>query len=258
MIILTYIIYVLVCAGICSLGFVAYFFIMHSFFRRGKNRESDFAVYEDEIREVLRKGAPSVGALKSSGGMTALVRCTQGREKIKKVFEYKGIGDCHSLITTYRGDLSCPWACLGLGDCAKVCDIGAIFVVNGLARIGSNCTGCGRCVSVCPVGVIDLIPANADYIIPCNSHGGSSTAAVCKTGCTGCGQCEISAGHAGYSVVNNLAVINYNRIGSRSIGCDVCPSKTIVKREDFLNSFVEKKGIWSILIGIESFFKDEK
>lgn len=258
MIILTYIIYVLIIAGICSLGFAAYFFMMLSFSRRNKILEADFAVYEDEIREVLKKGAPSVGTVKSASGKTALVRCTQGREKIKKVFEYKGVGDCRSLITTYRGDLSCPWACVGLGDCVKVCDMRAISVVNGLAVIGSNCTGCGRCVEVCPVGVIEMIPANADYIIPCNSHGGPSTGKVCKTGCTGCGQCEFSAGHAGYSVVNNLAIINYNRIGSRSIGCDVCPSKTIVKREDFLNSFVEKKGIWSILIRIESFFKDEK
>lgn len=46
--------------------------------------------------------------------------------------------------------------CVGCGQCAEVCLVGAIRVEGGRASISANCKGCGRCATACPRGAIRL------------------------------------------------------------------------------------------------------
>ncbi len=44
---------------------------------------------------------------------------------------------------------------MGLGDCQRACQYGAITVCNGLARIDpAKCKGCSQCVAACPKGIL--------------------------------------------------------------------------------------------------------
>ena len=47
-------------------------------------------------------------------------------------------------------------ACVACGCCVKVCPLGALEVVRGIAaRVDwSKCVGCGKCAKECPASVI--------------------------------------------------------------------------------------------------------
>jgi heterodisulfide reductase subunit A-like polyferredoxin len=48
--------------------------------------------------------------------------------------------------------------CAGCGECAGVCQFGAISVDDGFAHIdAAACMGCGVCVAQCPQEAIDLV-----------------------------------------------------------------------------------------------------
>lgn len=48
--------------------------------------------------------------------------------------------------------------CVACGCCVKVCPLGAIQVLHGIAaRVNlDKCVGCGKCVRECPASVIQL------------------------------------------------------------------------------------------------------
>lgn len=51
----------------------------------------------------------------------------------------------------------CPVGCIACRKCERVCPVGAIEVIDNLARIDYNkCTSCGECVKVCPVKCIRI------------------------------------------------------------------------------------------------------
>ena len=81
----------------------------------------------------------------------AMVACQGDLDHTKKRYEYHGIPSCAACNVLYNGDSSCPFGCLGFGDCARACKFGAIQIVNGIARVDrEKCTGCGVCVEKCP------------------------------------------------------------------------------------------------------------
>ena len=53
--------------------------------------------------------------------------------------------------------------CVACGCCVKVCPLGAIAVVKGIAAQvdGERCVGCGKCARECPGTVIEIreVPA---------------------------------------------------------------------------------------------------
>lgn len=53
--------------------------------------------------------------------------------------------------------------CVACGCCVKVCPLGAIAVVKGIAaRVDeARCVGCGRCARECPATVIEIREVSA-------------------------------------------------------------------------------------------------
>ncbi|MBR5402288.1 MAG: 4Fe-4S binding protein [Treponema sp.] len=82
-----------------------------------------------------------------------------------------------AMVNKYSGTgTDCKFACIGLGDCAKVCTQQAISIINRTAVISNLCIGCGRCTEVCPLGIIRLIPKKTqEYTICANKSDEKST-----------------------------------------------------------------------------------
>jgi len=61
--------------------------------------------------------------------------------------------------------------CIGCGQCADLCTVGAISMVENVARIDQSlCTMCGLCAELCPEGAIrtvaDVIPGRQLVVPP--------------------------------------------------------------------------------------------
>lgn len=161
----------------------------------------------------------------------AQVHCRGGKGTAVYKFSYNGIQDCNALHTLYGGNKECPYGCLGLGSCIKVCPVDAIYrTEDGLVRINPDlCISCGKCLDICPTGVIRLIPARADYMVVCSSlDKGGITKKYCSVGCIGCKVCEKKSPEGGFIVENFLARINYSAEGSRGEAAAACPAHCIV------------------------------
>jgi ferredoxin len=55
-------------------------------------------------------------------------------------------------------------ACTGCGQCASICFLNSIEIVNHRAVINDGCIGCGRCVTRCPNQAIKISVTNTRYI----------------------------------------------------------------------------------------------
>ena len=82
---------------------------------------------------------------------------------------------CIMSKTVYGSALDCKFACLGLGDCMKICPQEAISIVNMTAVINGNCCGCGKCTAICPQGIIKLIPKDTKRTVVCSNDSSEMT-----------------------------------------------------------------------------------
>ncbi len=90
--------------------------------------------------------------------MVASVRCNGDCNSASDKAIYDGIKTCSAQAMIYGGEKSCPFGCLGCGDCAYVCPNEAIYLKDGIAHVNKErCIGCGLCVKKCPKGIIELI-----------------------------------------------------------------------------------------------------
>ena len=65
----------------------------------------------------------------------AYVSCNGTCGATERKFIYDGVKSCRVANLNYSGDKLCAYACLGYGDCARVCPEGAISVVDGVAKV---------------------------------------------------------------------------------------------------------------------------
>ena len=111
--------------------------------------------------------------------------------------------------------------CLGCGDCTSVCQYDAICIENGIAHIDPRkCVACGMCVKACPNRIISLVPAEDEKaVVTCSYHEkGAVVRKECKNGCIGCMKCQKNCPAEAITVVDNLAVVDYDKC----IGCGAC------------------------------------
>lgn len=152
--------------------------------------------------------------------MVAVVHCSGDCESTEDNVDYRGIESCSAAKLLFGGKGKCGYGCLGFGDCKEVCPNDAIVIEKGIAKIcRPDCVGCGLCAKACPNSLISLMPDIKHTAVLCsNKDKGASTRKVCKSGCIGCRKCEKVCPEGAIKVVNNVAVIDYEKC----IDCGTC------------------------------------
>jgi Na+-translocating ferredoxin:NAD+ oxidoreductase RNF subunit RnfB len=161
----------------------------------------------------------------------AFLRCGGSPDCSPRNAVYDGISDCNSASILPGGSPnSCPFGCMGLGTCVKVCVFGALSIENGLARIDPDkCVGCGTCAATCPKSVLTLIPTSSCVQVECNSNWrGPDVKRVCSAGCIGCGVCARVCEQKAIKVERNLARIDAALCTNCGACAAKCPAKCII------------------------------
>lgn len=174
-----------------------------------------------KIAEVLGTAAADVIP------MTAVVHCNGDCNATKPQFDFDGVQSCKAVKRFYAGNGMCKYGCIGLGDCAAVCEHDAIKIENGVARvIPALCAACGQCAAVCPNNLISIKPKSKNIDVLCSSAAaGKATKLACSNGCIGCKICEKKCQHGAIKVENNHASIDYEKC----TGCGDCKAACPVK-----------------------------
>ena len=176
-----------------------------------------------EAAEVVRK--------------VAFVACCGDSACTSQKHEYIGINTCSASRLLFSGDGHCAYGCLGYGDCVAVCPNNALHIKDGLSKVNAKlCVGCGLCAKACPNHLIHIVPEAVKTVVGCsNQDKGANTRKACKIGCIGCKKCERECPSGAIAVVNNLAVIDYEKCTHCGHCKEVCTTGCI-KEADF-NSF---------------------
>ena len=168
-------------------------------------------------------------SFEAAEGKYAIVKCSGTFDKTNYIMDFRGIQSCSANKMFYRGRGACSRACLGFGDCVEACECGAIFMVNGVARIDKlKCVGCGVCVKRCPNHLIEIVPSGLSTYVGCSSQDdGAKTHRICKAGCIACGKCEEACRFDAIHVKGNLAEIDPEKCKNCGMCAKVCPTGII-------------------------------
>jgi Na+-translocating ferredoxin:NAD+ oxidoreductase RNF subunit RnfB len=196
----------------------------------GELQPGSCTVNSVEMNQVI---ADFLGVELGSGEKrVARLACAGGSNVALRHGEYRGVDSCRAATLVAGGGKGCSWGCLGLGDCATVCDFDAIFMnPQELPEVNADlCTACGDCVDICPRDLFSLQPVTHRLWVACkNLEKGEAAEAECVVACNGCGRCAQDAPEDLISINNHLAVVDYskNALASR-VAIDRCPTGAIV------------------------------
>lgn len=159
----------------------------------------------------------------------AYVNCSGDCDAVGCTVVYDGIRSCKAANMLYAGPELCKYGCIGCGDCVSACSVGAISVVKELAQVDpAKCIACGACVKACPKGIISLVEENVSVVVACsNKEKGAVARKHCMNACIGCKKCEKVCPDDAVKVIDNLAVIDYNKCTGCGLCADVCPTKRL-------------------------------
>ncbi|MFG0284100.1 MAG: RnfABCDGE type electron transport complex subunit B [Phycisphaerales bacterium JB039] len=153
----------------------------------------------------------------------ARLHCAGGLGRAREMADYEGFESCRAAALVAAGGKKCSWGCLGLADCAEVCDFDAIVMNEDRLPVVDvdKCTACGDCVDICPRDLFELMPIDHHLIVQCKAPLAADEArAMCSVVCDACGRCAQDAPGL-IRMENNLPVID------RSKGVPETPDATV-------------------------------
>lgn len=167
-----------------------------------------------------------------AGSMTpkaAIVRCLGTGDNTFVKMDYIGVNSCAAAALLYGGMNACQYGCIGLGDCARVCEYHAIDLCNDLAIVDRNlCVGCGKCAKVCPKHLIEITDRKSTAVVMCSSRDrGAITRKVCKVGCIGCMKCQKNCPAGAITVENYVAHVDRSLCTNCGLCIKNCPTHAI-------------------------------
>jgi RnfABCDGE-type electron transport complex B subunit len=73
-------------------------------------------------------------------------------------YHYMGVSSCKAMAVVFGGKRVCGVGCIGLGDCVKACQFGAVSMgPKGHPVVDEEkCVGCGACQKACPKNIIEV------------------------------------------------------------------------------------------------------
>jgi len=162
----------------------------------------------------------------------ARLLCAGGSDVALRKADYYGVESCGAAVAVSGGGKGCVWGCVGLADCAVVCDLDAIRMTSyGLPLVDpEKCTACNDCVVACPLDLFVLMPLDHHLIVQCkNLMDGDAATDVCSVACNACGRCVADAEPGLIHMHQGLAVVDYERIQLANVDATLrCPTDAIV------------------------------
>ncbi|MCQ2557502.1 MAG: RnfABCDGE type electron transport complex subunit B [Oscillospiraceae bacterium] len=160
----------------------------------------------------------------------AFVPCSGTIGHAEPRFNYNGPQDCRAaMLFGGKGNKTCTFACIGLGNCTNVCQFDAIHIVDGVAKVDrDNCVGCGSCAEACPKSIIKLLPKSQIVMPACGNHDkGAKVMKMCDFGCIGCMKCQRECPADAIHVVDALAVVDNDKCTKCGHCAEICPRHII-------------------------------
>jgi len=188
-------------------------------------------------QSVMEKIAAILGmTVEKSEPMVAVVRCNGSCENRPQTTYYDGAHSCSIVSSLYMGDTDCSYGCLGLGDCAVVCNFDALYI-NPETRLPEineeKCTSCGACVKACPRMLIELRkkgPKSRRIYVNCmNKDQGAVARKACTVACIACKKCEKACAFEAITIENNLAYIHDDKCRLCRKCVTECPNSSILE-----------------------------
>ena len=200
----------------------------------GKQQPSDCTVMGPEDVEDVATflGVDAGEATKRA----ARLLCAGGKDEAHREADYSGFESCKAAAAVAGGGKGCTWGCLGLADCERVCLLDAIYMNEDELPvvIPERCTACNDCVETCPKDLFVLMPMDHKLIVQCrNLLHGDDAEELCSVACNACARCVADAAPGLIEMVDNLAVIDYEKIAlADPKAVSRCPTNAIVWVED--------------------------
>ena len=171
--------------------------------------------------------------MEASEKARSVALCHCQHENVATVAVYSGIQTCRgaSLQGLGGGWLDCRYGCMGYGDCLKACPFGAITMTEDNRPFvdESKCTGCKKCAVACPRGLMVVLPIDKHVHVRCfNRDKGAMANKICAHACISCKKCEKACPFDAIHVVNQLAVIDYDKCKNCGKCVSVCPHEVII------------------------------
>ena len=182
----------------------------------------------DVAKEIGAVLGADVGSIKAK---SAVVRCRGNCDNANTNYDYDGITSCIMANQLLGGPSSCKFGCIGLGDCVKACEYGAIKVCNGVAVVDTElCKSCGKCTAACPKGLIKVVEIEKPkaYVYCNNTDKGALARKACTAACIGCMKCVKNCPEGAVKVENNLASVDISKCTHCGLCIENCPTKCIM------------------------------